>query len=317
MRITGRLKLVRKYGCDFWCITIFKLPKKNKFFNHFRYSLIWNVKQRVFQNELLFSKRRVNRLKNPRIASFGLDRKSKGYFDPFFGDENITYLKLLKRLEYRRFFDYRRHKHILNVFNRGFYRRNESRHDLLLGTKTAFQYFKPKRYRGILKKRFFFRQLTLFYNDFDVIKLRRFGRWARKGQSGGINKFFFLLESRLDSIVQRLNIATKFILRQVIKAKFILVDKIPISYSNFVVKEGSIVTFSKKYNFGKTVYKTIKDKVSRNLFYVQPPFYLEINYCTLKVFVVKNLIDPTYVPYPFLKSKSKILTGLHTVLWGW
>lgn len=317
MRITGRLKLVRKYGCDFWCITIFKLPKKNKFFNHFRYSLIWNVKQRVFQNELLFSKRRVNKLKNPRIASFGLDRKSKGYFDPFFGDENITYLKLLKRLEYRRFFDYRRYKHILNVFNRGFYRRNQSRHDLLLGTKTAFQYFKPKRYRGILKKRFFFRQLTLFYNDFDVIKLRRFGRWARKGQSGGINKFFFLLESRLDSIVQRLNIATKFILRQVIKAKFILVDKIPISYSNFVVKEGSIVTFSKKYNFGKSVYKTIKDKVSRNLFYVQPPFYLEINYCTLKVFVVKNLIDPTYVPYPFLKSKSKILTGLHTVLWGW
>ena len=215
MRITGRLKLVRKYGCDFWCITIFKLPKKNRFFTHFRHSLIWNVKQRIYQKQLFFSNLNAYRhkVKNPRIASFGLHRKSQGYVDPFFGDENITYLRVMRRLQYRKFFDYRRHRHILYIFERGFYRRNLSRHDLLLGTKTAFQYFRPKRYRGILKKRFCFRQLTLFYNDFDVIKLRRFGRWARRGKSGGVNFFFFLLESRLDSIVQRLKILAKFVIR--------------------------------------------------------------------------------------------------------
>merc|ERR1739848_45526 len=136
---------------------------------------------------------------------------------------------------------------------------------------------------------------TLFYNGFDNTKLRRFGKLGRKGKFGGINFFFFLLESRLDSIILRLNLACKFVVRELIKSKKILVDEKAITYLNYVVK------------------KRIKTKS----FFVQPPFYLEINYRTLIILIVPKLIDPSFVPYPFLKSRSSILSGLYTVLWGW
>jgi hypothetical protein len=53
------------------------------------------------------------------------------------------------------------------------------------------------------------------------------------------------------------------------------------------------------------------------MFFSQPPYYLEINYRTLIIVLVPKLIDPSFVPYPFLRSKSSLITGLHTVLWGW
>lgn len=53
------------------------------------------------------------------------------------------------------------------------------------------------------------------------------------------------------------------------------------------------------------------------MFFVQPPVYYEINYRTLMVLIVPKLIDPSFVPYPFLPVRSKLASGLHTILWGW
>lgn len=75
--------------------------------------------------------------------------------------------------------------------------------------------------------------------------MKRFGKLGRKGQFGGVNYFLFLLESRIDSIILRLNLACKFIIREVIQSGKILVDNVPISYLNFIVKKVFLCTLLK------------------------------------------------------------------------
>jgi ribosomal protein S4 len=201
------------------------------------------------------------------------------------------------------------------IYKRCYYRQHAYANDLLLGVKSAFRIYKPLRRSNYQKRELFFQQITLFYNQFDTTKLKRFGKLGRKGQFGGVNYFLFLLESRIDSIILRLNLACKFIIREVIQSGKILVDNVPISYLNFIVKKSVFVHFIKK--FKKIVYATLYHKVPIKMFFVQPPFYLEINYRTLMILIVPRLIDPSFVPYPFLRSKSSLIAGLHTVLWGW
>merc|ERR1712054_321295 len=122
----------------------------------------------------------------------------------------------------------------------------------------------------------FYQRIMLFYNNFDQKKLKRFGKLGRKGQAGGINFFFYLLESRIDSILLRFNLCSKF---------------------------------------KRIIYYNLKRRIRRKMFYVQPPIYFEINYRTLIILVVPKLIDPTFVSYPFFKTNSKFISGLHTILW--
>merc|ERR1712188_42257 len=137
-------------------------------------------------------------------------------------------------------------------------------------------------------------------NNFDLIKLKRFSKLGRKGQFGGVNYFFLLLESRVDSIILRFNLALKFVLLRFIRSGKVLVNDKPITYPNYIVKKNSFVHFA------------LDTRVL-----VQPPFYFEINYRLLIILIVPKLIDPSFVPYPFLDSKSSFLAGLHTILWGW
>ena len=161
----------------------------------------------------------------------------------------------------------------------------------------------------------FFKQIVLFYNNFDHTKLKRFGRLGRKGQFGGINFFFLLLESRIDSIVLRLNLGCKFLMRELIRTKKILVEDSPISYLNQIIKKNQKISFVPSLR--SSVYASLYHKIPIKMFFVQPPLYFEINYRTLIIILVPKLIDPSFVPYPFLKSKSNLITGLHTILWGW
>jgi len=91
----------------------------------------------------------------------------------------------------------------------------------------------------------FFKQVTLFYNNFDNTKLKRFGRLGRKGQFGGINYFFLLLESRIDSIVLRLNLGDKFLMRELIRSRKVLVEGKPITYLNYIVKKIKLLVLLK------------------------------------------------------------------------
>merc|ERR1712053_21499 len=100
---------------------------------------------------------------------------------------------------------------------------------------SSYRIYKPFNRTPFEKKKMFFKQVTLFYNNFDNTKLKRFGRLGRKGQFGGINYFFLLLESRIDSIVLRLNLGNKFLMRELIRSRKVLVEGKPITYLNYMV----------------------------------------------------------------------------------
>ena len=104
-------------------------------------------------------------------------------------------------------------------------------------------------------------------------------------------------------------------MRELIRAKLILIDEKPISYLNFIVKKNQLISFRDKLK--KLIYQSLDQKLPIKMFFVQPPFYFEINYKTLIILIVPKLIDPSFISYPFLKSKSSLISGLHTILWGW
>ena len=62
-------------------------------------------------------------------------------------------------------------------------------------------------------------------------------------------------------------------------------------------------------------------KTQTSLFFKDPATSLMENIIELHNFIfyfiliVPKLLDPIFVPYPFLKSKSSLISGLHTVLW--
>ena len=150
------------------------------------------------------------------------------------------------------------------LYRRCYYRRHAFANDLLLGVKSSFRIYKPFRRSFYSKRKLFFQQITLFYNQFDTVKLKRFGKLGRKGQFGGVNYFLFLLESRVDSIILRLNLACKFIIREVIQSGKILVDNVPVSYLNFIVKKNVFVHFID--SFQDMVYGTLHHKIPIKMF---------------------------------------------------
>ena len=309
MLIKGKLKVIRKHDCDFWNLTYYRVSQ-NRFFCYFKFSMIHKLKNLTRKRRLRFLPRRL--LKLPFLQGYN---KSRRYYNPFLNEKQSNLLNVKKNINFFRLFLYRGLRYVTYIYRKCLYYRHAFSNDLLLGIKSSYRIYKPKKRSFFEKQKLFFKQIVLFYNNFDNIKLKRFGRLGRKGQFGGINYFFYLLESRIDSIIVRLNLGAKFIMREVIKSKKILVNNIPISYLNFIVKKNSFVTFVN--HLIKTVYASWYHKIPIKMFYVQPPFYLEINYRTLIILIVPKLIDPTFVPYPFLRSQSSLVAGLHTVLWGW
>lgn len=332
MYISGRFKLIRKHDCDFWNLSYYRLAE-NKWFSYFKYSLIHRAKEKNKKKRFLFSPRKP--LVFAQLSNVG--KKSKGFLNPFLNliDQKLLKLGTFRRLvrfkrkisqrplyrnrmqrnfSYFRFFLKRSLRYVSYLYKRAYYKRDAISQDLLLGIKTRFRLYKPHQPKYLIEKKQFFQRLFLFYNNFDKVKLHRFGKLARKGQAGGINFFFSLLESRLDSIILRFNLCSKFILRSLILSNKILVNNKPISYFNFIVPKYSFVEFVHK--FKDIVYYNLKKRIAQKRFYVQPPIYFEINYRTLVILIVPKLLDPLFVSFPFFESNSKIISGLHTVLWG-
>lgn len=104
-------------------------------------------------------------------------------------------------------------------------------------------------------------------------------------------------------------------MRELLRSKRILVEGVAINYLNYIIKKNKRITFVK--NLKPLVYASLEHKIPIKMFFVQPPVYFEINYRTLIILIVPKLIDPSFVAYPFLKSRSTLVTGLHTILWGW
>lgn len=309
MLIKGRLKLIRKHDCDFWNLTYYRVAQ-NRFFHYYKFSLIHKIKQLTRKSELRFFTR-----KTVKIASIQGHSKSRGYFNPFLNIIDRNLLDVHKQINFYKLFLRRGLRFVTYVYKRCLYFRHAFMNDLLLGVKSPYRIYKPFKRTFYQTKIMFFKQLTLFYNNFNNTKLKKFGRLGRKGQFGGINYFFLLLESRLDSIILRLNLGCKFIMRELIRKKKVLVDNKKISYLNFIVKKNQIISFDQR--LVDTVYESLDHKIPIKMFFVQPPFYFEINYRTLMILIIPKLMDPAFIAYPFLKSKSSLISGLHTILWGW
>lgn len=314
MQVKMRYKIIRKFDVDFWNLFIYKKKKKNRFFKYYKQMLINKFQFRVHNLYLTCFQRKIPGFF--KMGFLGYGERALATVNPFLGNNDPNYYKLVLGRYIvpngllKRYF----RKNVVR-FKKLFFARQGFKRDLLLGRRSHFKLYRYIRRKPLVVKKNFFRKITLFYNDFDTTKLRRFGRLGRKGQSGGVNFFLFLLESRVDSIVLRLNIGTKFTLRHFIRAKCVLINGIPQSYPNYIVKKGSLITFKSSVKY--LIFSAIRSNLKRRRFFLQPPYFFEINYRTLRILILPKLMDPSFVLYPFLKSNSGFLSGLHTVLWGW
>lgn len=116
--------------------------------------------------------------------------------------------------------------------------------------------------------------------------------------------FFFKLESRLDSILIRSNIATKFFIRNLIRTGFVIVNNFKVTYLNYIIKVNDIVSFDQTKR--KLIYTILKGTIKFKRFFAQPPFYLEINYRTLCITLIPSLIDPNFIVYPFQMEENHL-----------
>jgi len=184
------------------------------------------------------------------------------------------------------------------------------------GERAAFKLFKTKKIKSPYSRlRLFIKRIILFYNNFNNKMLLKFANLSNKGFGGSLNFFFYNLESRLDSILIRSNIATKFFIRNLIRTGFVRVNNLKVTYLNFIIKLHDIVSFDQTKR--QLIYTILKGTVRFKRFFSQPPFYLEINYRTLCITLIPKLIDPNFIAYPFQTEEGQSFLGLHTMLWGW
>lgn len=307
--IKARFKLIRKHDCDFWNVTYYRVAQ-NRFFWYYKHSLIYRMKSMGHRREFKLMSRRTL-----KIASLQGHYKERSYYNPFLNKKDRTFLNVKRNINFYKLFLRRGLRFVTYIYRRCFYYKAAYANDLLLGVKSAFRIYRPIKHNPFVAKKMFFQRLSLYFNNFNLKRLRRFGRLGRKGQFGGVNFFLLLLESRIDSIVLRFNLGSKFVMRDLVLSGKILVGGKVRTYPNYIVKKGVFVTFIPKIR--ALVYKVLLHRIPRKMFFVQPPFYFEINYRTLMILIVPKLMDPTFVPFPFIKSQSSLLAGLHTVLWGW
>jgi ribosomal protein S4 len=294
MWFKNKYKIMRKYDSDFWnfCYT---RKRKNKFFCYFKLSLIHKI--RKFHKLKFFDLNHPHKLKLAPMVTL------KNYLNKRFLKFKRFWRFCRKRKSYARyvFFKITRFK-----FNRV---------DVLLGNKTAFQQYKPKLLSRFFRLKIHVKRLLLFYNKLTIRKLRRWSKQSNFSQNGSLNFFLLNLESRLDSILIRLNLGNKFFARQIIIMNAVEVNDININLVNFRIKSNDFLRFKK--SFKHFVYRLLRQGVKHKRFLCQPPFYLEVNYRTLSCLIISKLIDPLFVPYPFFFQKDRFVSGLHSVLFGW
>lgn len=293
MFLKTRNKILRKYDSDFWNF-LYNRRRKNKFFIYFRLSLI--NKLQLYYRKNYFYINKHNRLK--------INFKTK--FNPFLNFLNLKHLNHFKFFKRSKFF-------VKRIFFK-YIKPKKNKTDILFGIKSAFEHYKTKTKSLFYRLKVYIKKIILFYNNFNQRKLIKFSNLTKKSKVGGINYFFFKLESRLDSILLRLNISNRFYIRKLIKSSLILVNNTKINYLNYIIKKTDLITFQQ--NFKIKLYKILKKVINYKRFLAQPPYYLEINYRTLTIILIPKLLDPIYIAYPFFHSKNQFITGLHTVLWG-
>lgn len=306
MFLKNKYKLIKKCQMDFWGISYLR-PRQTKFFIYLKKLFTYKVKAEkrfsryhlrrfffkvVYKNEFYVRSHRNNlvlRERNRRLLRLN--------YYILFGRQSIG----------KSLYLYRKASRVKFL-----------KDDLIIGISYANKTNKkllPKRRKLFERQKLYLKQLIYFYNQMNLKKLRKLGYLASKSQLGTINTFFYLLECRIDNILLRFNLGSRFFVRNFIQAGNVLLNKKIIYSINHLVKEFCFVSFKEiKRDF---VYTTLIKRLKYRLFFTQPPYYFEINYKILTLLIIPKFLYPSYIPYPFLKTKSLLVTGLHTVLWGW
>ena len=66
-----------------------------------------------------------------------------------------------------------------------------------------------------------------------------------------------------------------------------------------------MISFDSKIKL--VIYKILLQTIKFKRFFVQPPIYFEINYRTLTLILIPELITSIYIPYPFFIKKNNLL----------
>ncbi len=307
MFLKNKYKLIKKCEMDFWGISYLR-PRQTKFFIYLK---------KLFTHKIKSEKRFTRRY--PDIRSFFLKVVYKHEFFVRSHRNNLILKeknRRLLRLNYYVLFGRQSVGKSLYLYRKSS-RVKFFRDDLIIGINHISPNKKLllKRRKLFERQKLYLKQLILFYNQMNLKKLRKLGYLASKSQLGTINTFFYLLECRIDNILLRFNLGSRFFIRNFIQAGNVLLNNKLIYSINHLVKEFCYVSFNE--NKMKYIYKSLIKRLKYRLFFTQPPYYFEINYKILTFLIIPKFLSPFYIPYPFLKTKSLLLTGLHTVLWGW
>lgn len=309
MFLKTKYKLIKKCSFDFWGISYFR-PRPTKFFIYLKKLFIFKVKQSRYnrkKRKLLLPKaflKNESFIKSKK-ANLALKERNRKL-------DNVNYYLLFGRMHLAK---------AMYVYGKAS-RVKISKEDLIMGISINKYKRKRESHSSLYKKKKIFERNKLYlkriiysYNQLNLKKLRKLGYLASKSKMGTINKFFYLLEGRLDSILVRFNLGSRFYVKKFIQAKNVLINDKCISSINYIVTDLCYISFIKKKK--RYIYELLRNRVTKKLFLAQPPYYFEINYRILTFLIIPKLLHPYYIPFPFRKVKSTLINGLHTVLWGW
>lgn len=153
-----------------------------------------------------------------------------------------------------------------------------------------------------------YKLFTNFYNNLTIRVLKRLWLKASTGRVVIFNYFLSLLESRIDSLIIRLNwVGSKHIIRQLLRKKVFLVNNYPIVYTNYLVSNFECLTINLEKK--KTLFDDLFKRIKKKHFFYRPPFFLEVNNKTMSCLIIQKFVHRDYVKYPF-KFKCEALLYL-------
>ena len=185
MYIKAKNKILRKYDSDFWNF-LYSRKRKNKFFVYFRLSLI---------HKILFLKK-------------------KKFF--FINTNNILkHINFINKknnlLNYKRFF--KKSKFFVKKVYSNLIKLKSNKIDSLFGIKNAYERYTKKVQSPFSRFKIHLKQIILHYNNLTTKKLKTISNKSITSKMGSLNFFLYKLETRLDSIILRLNVGNKFFVR--------------------------------------------------------------------------------------------------------
>lgn len=178
----------------------------------------------------------------------------------------------------------------LVLFSKGLYRKKKedfSRNVLFKKTK-----YSPSGLVFLNKQK-----LRNFYFNVKEEQLKKIYLMAQKRKYDLVDSFIGLLESRLDTILYRLNFISHIKeAKTILRNKFIFVNGIAISQHNYLLNPGDKIKVSRAYM--KQV--KIKDDLRSSNFFVSFPSYFEVNYRLLRytaIFLYRPKVKEVFFPF--------------------